>query len=188
MFFFFFSFTDAPSNTTIKASFYNSRVFIGDHVIMECISNGNPNPNYSWTFNFTDVVSDAKYNFSADKSELSFTTTNITDSGYYQCMASNSIKGTLFNSSSNVSLIVREKNSGADSFFNEQLCSENSCLIIENCAFKNGRVNCSVNIWSVIAFLFIALTFILCTMTISLVLSRNKQQKKDNLKKGFNIR
>lgn len=154
---------------------------------MECISDGNPNPNYTWKFNFTDVVSDEKYTFSANKSGLSFTITNITDSGYYQCVASINISGLWFNSSSNVTLLVQEKNNGADQPYFEQLCSENSCLIIENCEVKRGRVNCSVNIWSVIAFLFIALTLILCTMTISLVLSRNKQLKKENLKKGFNI-
>lgn len=183
-----FFFTDSPSFTRIQASFSSSPVFIGEHVNMECNSDGNPNPNYTWKFNFTDVLSDAKYTFSNDKSELSFTITNITESGYYQCVASSKINGKLFNSSSNITLTVQETHHGNYPSNIEQPCSENSCLLIENCVVKNGKVNCSVNIWSVIAFLFIGLTFILCTLTITLVLSRNKQLKKDNLKKGFNIR
>lgn len=131
-------------------------------------------------------MKDAKYNFSANKSRLSFTITNITDSGYYQCVASVYFNENWFNSSSNITITVKEKDNEVDLSF-IQPCSVNTCLLIENCLIKNGRENCSINIWSVIAFLFIALTFILCSMTISLVLSRNKQQKKDNLKKGFNI-
>lgn len=131
-------------------------------------------------------MSDAKYTFSADKSGLSFTITNITDGGYYQCVASVYFNKKWLNSSSNITLTVKEKDIEVDSSF-IQPCSVNSCLLIENCMMKNGSENCSINIWSVIAFLFIALTFILCSMTVSLVLSRNKQQKKDNLKKGFNI-
>lgn len=181
------SVTYGPSLTRIETSFSKSRCFVGDHVNMECFSDGNPYPNYTWRFNLTKVVSDAKYTLSVNKSVLSFTITNITDSGHYQCVASSNINGHLFNSSSNVTLVVQEKDYEADLSFIEQPCSENSCLIIEKCAFKDGRVNCSLNIWSVISFPFIALTFVLCTITISLVLSRKKQQKKDNIKKCFNL-
>lgn len=152
---------------------------------MECTSDGNPNPNYTWKLNFSEIVSDAKYTFSANESLLCFTVTNTSDSGYYQCLASNDINGQ--NSSFNVTLTVQEKNKVTDQSYIEQPCSENSCLLIENCIMKNGSENCSINIWSVISFLFIALTFILCTMTISLVLSRKKQQRKDTYNKGLNI-
>lgn len=154
----------------------------------ECVSDGNPNPNYTWKLNFSEIVSDSKYTFSANKSLLYFTITNTSDSGYYQCVASsNYIEGQWFNSSSNVTITVQEKNKVTDQSYIEQPCSENPCLLIENCIMKNGSENCSINIWSVIAFLFIALTFILCTMTISLVLSRKKQQRKDSYNKGLNI-
>lgn len=179
-------FADGPSNTTIKPSFSNSRAFVGDHVNIKCTSDGNPHPNYTWKFNSTEIVNDAKYNFSANKSRLFFTITNITDSGYYQCMTSINFKEKSFFSSSNITLTVEKKENEVDSSF-IQPCSVNTCLLIENCIMKNGRENCYINIWSVIAFFFIALTFILCTMTISLVFSRKKQQRKNNYNKGLNI-
>lgn len=151
----------------------------------ECISEGNPNPQYSWMFNFTEVVSDGKYTFSANKSGLSFTITSTTDSGNYQCVASNYINGKLFNSSSNVTLKVQEKNRAIDKW--EQSCPENPCFFIQNCVPRNGTAHCSLNIWSVITFVFITLTLICGTACISLTLLRKREQNKITNKSGFNI-
>lgn len=154
---------------------------------MKCSADGNPSPKYTWKFNFTDAVSTAKFNFSANKSGLSFTITNITDGGFYQCVASIFFKGKWLNSSSNVNLTVEEKRNDGDPSFIDQPCSENPCLFIESCIITNESENCSINIWSVVALLFIALTLIFCMLNISLILSRNKQQKRDNINKGFQI-
>lgn len=168
----FFTFKDAPSNTRIVASFYDSRVFIGDHVNMECISDANPYPNHTWKLNFKDVVNNAKYTFSADKSKISFTVTDITDSGHYQCVASNYINGKLFYSASNFTILVQEKNKGADQSYSDQSCSKNPCSSVHNCVMKNGRAFCSVNIWSAIAIVFIIITLILCTTTLGFIFLR----------------
>lgn len=171
-------FTDGPINTRIVASFSSSRVFIGDHVKMECISDGNPDPNYTWKYNLTDLMSNGKYTFSADKSELSFTITNITDSGNYQCMASINLKGQLFNSYSSLTLTVQEKNIGAYPLELENTCYENSCSTVQNCVVKNGHAFCSVNIWIVIAIVFIIITLILCATTLSFILLSRTQRLK----------
>lgn len=99
-------FTDGTTNATIEAL---DLIFsIDDVVNIKCLSDGNPSPNYSWKFNQTEIGSNDKFTISADKTELSFTVTNITDSGYYKCVASNNVNGKLFNSSSNVTLTVQE--------------------------------------------------------------------------------
>lgn len=153
----------------------------------KCISEGNPDPNYTWTFNFTDIVSDGKYNFSAYKSELSFTITNFTDSGNYQCVASNDFNRKTFNSSSNIiSLSVQEKHHEDIGYDFVQNCPENPCLLIESCLPRNGSAYCSLNIWSVITFVFITLTLIFGTACISLSVSRRKP-KKSVYKNGGNI-
>lgn len=173
-----FFFTDGPSHTIIEPSFSNSRAFVGDHFNIKCLSNGNPHPKYTWTFNLTEIVSDVKYTFFANKSGLSFTITNTTDSGNYQCVASNYIKGQWFFSYSNVTLTVQEKRNGAYPVEPEKTCIANSCSTVRNCVVKNGRAFCSVNIWIVIAIVFIIITLILCTTTI--LLSRIQRLKTVN--------
>eukprot|EP00105_Crassostrea_gigas_P026094 XP_011446899.1 PREDICTED: leucine-rich repeats and immunoglobulin-like domains protein 1 isoform X3 [Crassostrea gigas] len=176
-----------PSTTRIIPVDNLSGLHVGNLVKFECISDGNPNPNYTWIFNFTEVVSDGKYIFSANKSELSFITTNITDSGYYQCVATNYFNGKTFNSSSNVtSLSVQEKR--GEDIVNTfvQNCQENPCSLIQSCISRNGSAYCSLNIWSVIAFVFITLTLIFGTTCISLTLSR-RRLKKNTFKDGSNI-
>lgn len=169
--------TDGPSTTRIKSFFQLSDLYIGDPVKFKCISDGNPNPTYTWIFNFTDIESNGKYIFSANKSELSFNITNITDSGYYQCVASNYFKGKTFNSSSNVTLTFKEKRHEDIVFEFIQNCLDNPCSLIHNCISRNGSAYCSLNIWSVITFVFITLTLIFGTACISLTLSRRRQTK-----------
>lgn len=141
----------------------------------ECISDGNPNPQFTWMFNFTEIVSDGKYKFSANKSELSFNITNITDSGYYQCVASNYIKGKLFNSSSNVTITVRNRSKKEFAIVEGKACFENSCSPVQNCVIKNDSAFCSLNVWIVIAIVFIMITLILCATTLSLILLSRTQ-------------
>lgn len=174
----FFFLSDSPSKSRIQASFSNSRVLIGDHVNMKCISDGNPYPYYTWKFNFTDLMSSDKYNFSVNNSTLSFTVTNIADSGYYQCVASNYIKGKLFNSSSIITLTAQEKNEEKFSLEMEKTCNgKNPCSSTESCVIENGRAFCSVNIWIVIAIVFIIITCILGMTTLSLILLRRTRLK-----------
>lgn len=177
----FLFFTDGPSATRIISVDYLSGLLVGDLVKFKCISDGNPNPNYTWTFNFTEVLNNGKYIFSANKSELSFITTNITDSGYYQCVASNNFNGKTFNSSSNVTLLVQEKRREDIELEFEQSCLESQCSPVQNCVVKNGSAYCSLNAWIVIAIVFIVITVILGTTTLGFILSgRNQRIKRDN--------
>lgn len=178
--------TDGPSTIRIKTLYNISSLYIGDRVVLECISDGNPNPNYTWIFNLTCIMSDEKYKLSANKSQLSFTTTNITDSGYYQCVASNYFNGKWFNSSSNVTLSVQEMRHEEVELEFVQSCPKSPCSLIQSCIPRNGSAYCSLNIWSVISFAFITLTLILCTACIGLTLSRRKP-KKNAYENGGNI-
>lgn len=171
-------FTDGPSTTRIKSFFSLSDLHIGDLVKFECISDGNPNPIYTWMFNSTNIVSGDKYNFSVNKSELSFIITNITDTGYYQCVASNNFNGRPFNSSSNVTLLVQQIRHEDIGLEFVQSCPQNPCLPVQNCVVKNGSAYCSVNVWIVIAIVFIVITLILGPTTLGFILSRRNQRLK----------
>lgn len=169
--------TDGPSNTRINSFDLNAQLFIKDSVILECISDGNPNPIYAWKFNRSSIGNNSKFNISADKSKLSFTVTNISDSGLYQCVAYNYIKGNMFNSSSNVTIAVQERHEEEYAIEIEKTCLENPCLFIQNCIMRNGSAFCSMNIWAVVAIVFISLALILGTTTMSLIFARRTQTK-----------
>lgn len=168
--------TDAPSNTTISIS--STNLIVGDIAELDCVSDGNPSPNYTWIFNFTEVVTSTKYSLSGNNSKLTFTT-DITDNGNYQCVSSNFFKGHMFNSSSYVVLTIQEKSEETNPLNMEPTCSKKSCSLIQSCVSRNGRANCSLNIWSIIAFIFIALTVISGATCVSLILSRKPRRKND---------
>lgn len=168
--------TDATSNTTIRAP--STNLFAGDIAELDCVSDGNPSPNYTWIFNFTEVLTGSKYSLTGNNSKLSFTT-NLTDNGYYQCVSSNFIKGQMFNSSSYVVLTIQENSEEKNPLNMELTCSKKSCSLIQSCVSRNGRAHCSLNIWSIIAFVFIALTVISGAACVSLILSRKPRRKND---------
>lgn len=169
-------FTDGTTFTTVQAS--NTDFFIDDIVYLKCFSDGNPNPNYTWKFNHTEIRSNAKYNISVDKTRLSFAISNINDGGCYQCVASNNFNEKLFNRSSNVTLTVQKGNKGEHPFELQKSCNEYLCSSVQSCVVQNGLAFCSLNIWIVIAIVFIIITLILCTTTLSLILLRNAKRLK----------
>lgn len=166
--------TDAPFNTTIHAS--RTDFLAGADVELKCFSDGNPSPHYKWMFNHTEIVNSSKYSISGDKSKLSFTL-NINDNGHYQCVSSNCVKGKMLNSSSNFTLTVQENNGDESLLDMKSTCSRTSCTFIQSCALRNGSAHCSLNIWSIIAFVFIALTVISGAACVNLILSRKTRQK-----------
>lgn len=167
---FFVLSTDAPFNTRIVTS--RTNYYVGENADLKCISDGNPSPNYTWMFNLSEIVNSSKYSISGDKSKLSFTL-HITDNGYYQCVSSNDFGGNVIN----VMLTVQEKNVDPSSSDMKSTCSRTSCLFIQSCTLRNGSSICSLNIWSVIAFVFIALTIISGAACVSLILSRKPREK-----------
>lgn len=173
--------TDAPFNTRIEPS--RTNYYVGENADLKCNSDGNPSPKYTWMFNFTEIENSSKYSISGDTSKLYFTL-HITDNGNYQCVSSNEIGGHVFNSSSNVTLEVKEKNVDPSSSDIKSTCSRTSCLFIQSCTLRNGSSICSLNIWSVIAFVFIALTIISGAACVSLILSR-KPRTKNNQTNGI---
>lgn len=173
------------TNATIEAS--NLYFSIDDIVNLKCISDGNPIPNYKWKFNKTEIRRNAKYNISDDWTELSFTVTNITDNGYYQCVASNNISGQWFNSSSNVTVTVQESKEEENAMEMERTCLEKSCFFLQSCISRNGIAVCSINIWAVVAIVFIILTLIFGTTCVSLIFSRKTVQRKNSCKNGLDI-
>ena len=60
---------------------------------LSCDASGNPTPTFSWTIGGADVNTNAnpRISLSSDNKQLTITKVNRSDSGYYQCVANNSI-------------------------------------------------------------------------------------------------
>ena len=70
---------------------------------LSCNATGNPKPAISWTRNGSrvDASNNSRISFSENKHQLTITNVNRTDSGEYQCVASNSVG----NATSDVALL-----------------------------------------------------------------------------------
>ena len=65
----------------------------GENVTISCNADGNPVPTISWTRNGSplDTSNNSRISFSEGKKQLNITNVSRTDSGEYQCVASNSL-------------------------------------------------------------------------------------------------
>ena len=65
----------------------------GETIIWSCATTGNPEPNISWIFNGSHI--NTNYNprivFSKDRQKMTITNLSWTESGEYQCMATNNL-------------------------------------------------------------------------------------------------
>ena len=79
---------------------------------LSCDASGNPTPTFSWTIGAAAVNTSAnpRISSSSDNKQLTITKVNRSDSGYYQCVANNSIGDAV--TSSTVTLDVQCKTSG----------------------------------------------------------------------------
>ena len=155
--------SDGPTNLSIENSPQIHSFYVGDKIRLTCSSEGNPRPTFQWTFNFTEIVGGEKYYLSDQDTTLEFNTDNITDSGYYGCFASNSINGNLYNSNYTIMLIVQEKDIYSSTV--RISCVNIKCSSIEKCTTKDNIAICSVDMWTIVAFLFISCSLVLGTTT-----------------------
>ncbi|XP_078332971.1 cell adhesion molecule 3-like isoform X2 [Crassostrea virginica] len=152
-----------PSNLSIEISPQMHSFYVGDRIRLTCSSDGNPRPTFQWTFNFTEIAEGEKYYLSDQDTTLEFNTDKITDSGYYGCFASNSFNGNLYNSNDTIKLIVQKKDINSSTI--RISCLNIKCSSIEKCTTKDNIAICSVDMWKIVAFLFISCSLVLGTTT-----------------------
>ena len=155
--------SDGPSNLSIEISPQMHSFYVGDRIRLTCSSKGNPRPTFQWTFNFTEIVGGEKYYLSDQDTTLEFNTDNITDSGYYGCFVSNSFNGNRYNSNDTIKLIVQERDIYSSTV--RISCVNIKCSSIEKCTTKDNIAICSVDMWKIVAFLFISCSLVLGTTT-----------------------
>ena len=58
---------------------------------LSCNAIGNPEPSITWTKDGSAIISNSRISLLADKKQLTIKSVDRTDSGEYQCVASNSL-------------------------------------------------------------------------------------------------
>ncbi|XP_062578877.1 carcinoembryonic antigen-related cell adhesion molecule 6-like [Saccostrea cucullata] len=143
-----------PGTSTLTLVPFKDIYYIGDDLKLECFSDSNPPPIYSWTFQSTNNSEDTKYNISY-RSSLILNNLQINNSGNYTCSAFNTFNGKNFNVTSVVSISVRNPDIQAP-----LTCDSNPCQIGELCKEKDGQAVCGFNMWKAVSFIFIPLTVV----------------------------
>lgn len=103
----------------------------GDQVILECASNGNPKPKVTWLRNGIDIDFndlDSRFRITGTGS-LQITTVEDSDSGDYQCRASNSVESADASATINVHIPPKFIQAPEDKVANEKDELELSCSI-----------------------------------------------------------
>ena len=159
-------YADGPSNVSIELSPPDNNCFVGERIRLTCSSDGNPRPNFQWMFNFTEIVNGEKYHLLDQNTTLEFNIASIRDSGYYGCFASNSFNGNLYNSNDKILLIVQDKNIYSSTA--RKSCLNMHCSSIEKCTTKDNIGICSLDVWKIVALLFISFSLIFGTTTVIL--------------------
>lgn len=145
------------------------------------MSDGNPKPNITWRFNSTDVGNSNKYTLY--DTVLSFVIDNNDGNANYTCIASYD-----FNKNPKIvsfSIMLKNEKEDYGHLLNSaNSCSEDPCTLIEICSQReeSGKARCSLDVWKLISFVFIALTLILGAITTGLFFSTRLSKRTVNLR------
>lgn len=142
---------------------------VEDQLTIQCISDSNPPPVFTWSFKPHNKSRDTRIKHSNDSSKLVFSSLKIEDSGIYICTVSNSARPHFLNTSANFSVlpkILERENSGC-----------NQCGYIETCQQDDEKTVCIVNIWLPIAVVFILLSAAFAVSSVVMIRQRNRAQE-----------
>ncbi|XP_062577961.1 uncharacterized protein LOC134239847 [Saccostrea cucullata] len=169
-----------PSNITIHSSSPDLDLYVGENLNLTCSSDGNPAPHFKWKFNSSDILNNKRFILTRDNKTLHFLNLNLDNNGIYFCVVSNLIDGEIKKVSSHLTLKVRQREGVRTHLLS---CAENPCGITESCTESSGRSVCTVNIWSLISFLFVCLTMVFAVSTAILTIKQKRDLGSGNILK-----
>lgn len=172
----FFLHQDGPSKISFEVRPNQTHYYVKDDIHLKCISDGNPRPTFRWKFNSTDIMENTKFSFTNQNSTMNFIIQYLNESGDYQCYVENYVNEKNRNKSGSVTLIVKEHNTIPEPIAT-QSCFEDTCSFMETCYTNDDTAVCSMDIWKIISFVFIALSLILGIASLYLLWRIRKGRK-----------
>lgn len=158
-----------PDKPTITLTPQKTIYFIGDPLTIQCITESNPPPVFTWIFKPHNKSGDTRIEYSNDKSKIVFSSLKAEDSGMYICMVNNSARPHILNSSANVSVVPK--------ISEREYSGCNQCGYMETCQQSNEKTVCVYNFWMPIAVVFILLSTAFAVSSIVMVKQRKKTQE-----------
>lgn len=161
--------SDGPDKPTITLTPHKTIYFIGDPLTVQCITESNPPPVFTWIFKPHNRSRDTRIEYSNNKSKKVFSSLKAEDSGIYVCMVNNSARPHILNSSANVSVVPK--------ISEREYSGCNQCGYMETCQQSNEKTVCVSNFWMPIAVAFILLSAAFAVSSIVMVKQRKKTQE-----------
>lgn len=158
-----------PDKPTITLTPQKTIYSIGDPLTIQCITESNPPPVFTWIFKPHNKSGDTRVEYSNNKSKMVFSSLKAEDSGIYICMVNNSARPHILNSSAYVSVVPK--------ISEREYSGCNQCGYIEICQQSNQKTVCVYNFWMPIAVVCILLSAVFAVSSIVMVKQRKKTQE-----------
>lgn len=123
---------------------------VGEFLTIQCSSDSNPPPVFTWSFKPQNISGDTGIEYSKDKSKLVCRSLKTENAGTYTCNVINTARPDYLNMTSFVTIYVKN----SERIYNG--CDQ--CGYIETCQQSNERTVCNFNIWVPITVIFILLS------------------------------
>lgn len=159
--------SDGPDKPKVTLIPNKSVYTVGDFLTMQCTSDSNPPPVFTWSFKPHNKSGDTRIEYSQNKSKLVFHSLKTENAGTYTCTvnnATNNLNMTSF-------VFVHVKNS-------ERIYTGcDQCGYTETCQQSNEKTICIVNIWMPIAVVCILLSAAFAVSSIVMIRQRKRTQE-----------
>lgn len=162
--------SDGPDKLTIHLTPKKTIYSIGDPLTIQCITESNPPPVFTWIFKPHNKSGDTRSEYSNNKSKIMFSSLKAEDSGIYICMVNNSARPHILNSSANVSVVPK--------ISEREYSSCNQCGYMETCQQSNEKTVCVYNFWMPIAVVCILLSTAFAVASTVMIMQRKRTQER----------
>lgn len=143
--------------------------FVGDPLTIQCTTDSNPPPVYTWSYPPYNKSEKNPIEHSNEKFKLVFDSVQIENSGTYTCTVINTARPNSPNMTSSVSVNVKKS---------ERIYSDcDQCGYIETCQQSGEKTVCVVNIWMPIAVVCILLSAAFAVASTVMIMQRKRTQE-----------
>lgn len=163
--------SDGPDKPAITLTPKKSVYYVEDSLTIQCSSDSNPPPIFTWSFKPHNKSGDTRIEYSNDKSELVFSSLKAEDSGIYICIVNNSAGPHFLNTSVNVSVLPK--------ISEREYSGCNQCGYTETCQQSDEKTVCKVNIWMPIAMVCILLSAAFAVSSIIMIRQRKRTPERN---------